>query len=114
MKKLFLLGIVAIAVVLTGCSHQKTVEKPSVSTSGMKVETITPGAAKESYFLKNNVMMVFRNGQYSNMDNDVLLQDGSLLTRSGELRKKDGVVVKLKNNQSVTVDGRILEESTYK
>lgn len=116
MKKLFLLIGVVSALVLAGCTHQPTTSKTSPSpTSGMKTETVTPGTeVKESYFLKNNVMMVFRNGQYSNMDNDIALQDGSLLTKAGELKKKDGSVVKLKNNQSVTIDGKILEESMYK
>lgn len=115
MKKLFLLAGLVFAVVLAGCGPQpKTGNSPS-PTSRMKVETVTPGAeVKESYFLKNGVMMVFRNGQYSTMEQDVKLLDGSLLTKNGELKRPDGTVVKLKNNQSVTVDGKILEESMYK
>lgn len=115
MKKLFLLLGLSSALVLSGCGLQKTADKTSITKSGMKVETATTGAGVvETYFYKNGAMMVFRNGQYFNMDNDIALQDGSILTKSGELKKKDGSIVKLKNSQSVTIDGKILEESMYK
>ncbi|MBI3385445.1 hypothetical protein HY030_04600 [Candidatus Gottesmanbacteria bacterium] len=115
MKKIFLLLGLASALVLAGCGPQKTVENSSAPTSGLKVETLTPGAeVKESYFLKNGVMMVFRNGQYSNMEKEISLQDGSIVGKTGLVRRKDGTTFQLKEGQSITVDGRILEPPIYK
>lgn len=116
MKKIILIMLVLGGVVLGGCLGQK-------STS-LKSEEITPVPSsvqetlsqnpevKEAYFFLGGKVMIFKNGKYTKLDKNVTLSNGSILTVKGEVRSAK--TLQLKEGQSITIDGVVMEESKYK
>lgn len=117
MKKTILLAVLSTTIFLGGCLGQsqpavKTQESTPIPSQVQQTLSQNP-EVKEAYFFLDKKVMVFKNGQYQALDKEVTLSDGSVLSANGEV-KKGATVYKLKEGQSITADGKVMEESKFK
>jgi len=109
--------LISSAVFLGGCLGQtsqtaKTQEATPIPSKVQQVMSQNP-EVKEAYFFLGGKVMVFKNGQYQTLEKEATLSDGSVLSTSGEV-KKNATIFQLKDGQSITSDGKVMEESKYK
>ena|SRR2546428_606456 len=62
---------------------------------------------KNCFMMKNNKMMVMKDGQTSAMQKDVTLLNGITVKTDGTIMKKDGSTAKLKNGECIDMSGNI-------
>ena len=115
-----ILGIIAVLLVGGGIIffNNKSVPKDSSSAQNATVkqgEIKTEKLAEKSmmgigYILKNGKMMVEENGKFNPMTEDITLKNGTVVTTSAKVTKKDGSTFALTEGQSMWTDGSFVKE----
>lgn len=116
MKKLFVFAIIG-ATVLSACNsdnrettsttiNSDTTENAAVGSS--TTTTYSPAEGDVSY--RNGKVVVWRNNDWVETDEDVTLNDGVVVKRNGEVKKGDDVV-KLEEGESVDRSGRFFDKA---
>ena len=59
------------------------------------------------FLMKNNVMMEQMNDAMILMKRDTTLTNGTIVSRTGTITKKDGTTIMLKNGEAIGVDGKM-------
>ncbi|EKD57504.1 MAG: hypothetical protein ACD_57C00261G0002 [uncultured bacterium] len=116
-KKTLLLGVLAITVLLSACNKTTTQTQENFPSSQQDVTTATTqqqNATKSVYYMTSGKMMMVKDGQVQPMTGNQTLNDGTVVKTSGEVIRKDGSKMILKNGESITMDGSIVVESPYK
>jgi hypothetical protein len=113
MKKLFVLSIIG-ATALVSCNSEN---KETTSTTTNSDTTENAAAASTTYVpaegdvtYRNGKVMVWRNNDWVETDEDVTLNDGVVVKRNGEV-KRGGDVVKLEEGESVDRSGRFFDKA---
>src|SRR5687768_7835408 len=113
MKKLFVLSIIGAAILVSCNSENK--ETTSTTTNSDTTEnaaaannTYAPAEGDVSY--RNGKVMVWRNNDWVETDEDVTLNDGVVVRRNGEVKRGDDVV-KLEEGESVDRSGRFFDKA---
>lgn len=114
------LGIVGVTVVIGGflLLNNKSTPKDSSSAQNVtakqeEIKTAKPAEGNMmgvGYILKNGKMMVEENGKFNPMTEDTTLKDGTVVTTSGKVTKKDGSTFTLTEGQSMWTDGSFVKE----
>ncbi len=63
----------------------------------------------DGYFFRDGRVMVYRNGNPTELTQETVFEDGSRLSVDGTLILRDGTRRRFRDNQYVTLDGRILD-----
>jgi hypothetical protein len=92
----------------TTSMKQPSLAKDSTATNaGQKNNAAADTAAKEKLsdrvVMKEGQMMLIKNGEEMKMEKDVTLSSGTVITRDGMVKKKDGSSVKLKDGQYIAL-----------
>lgn len=74
-----------------------------VMDKAAEIDTLTAG--NNRYFMVSGDMMEEQDGIVSRMISDMTLSDGTTITVSGKVVKKDGSIITLKNGESVLMNG---------
>ena len=113
MKKMFALAIVAAS--LTACNDSSTdkvsVDADTTSTSTMTTTTTTqytPSDGDVSY--RNGKVVVWKNNDWVDADEDVTLNNGVIVRKNGEVKKDNDVVV-LKDGEVVDKSGNFFDKA---
>ena len=101
MKKVIIAA--AICVFSTGAFAMGTL--PTENT--VLTTQISANQAKDGYLMKEGVMYVVKNGEASEMTEDVTLENGTVITKDGKVTPKDGETVTLQDGQYVDLEGNI-------
>lgn len=115
-KKALLLVGLSFSLILGACNRSTTVTKEVFpSTSGTTgISETTQNNTQAVYYMTSGKMMMVKDGKVQEMSTEQTLADGSVVKTNGEVVKKDGSKMMLKNGESVTMDGRVVVESPYK
>ncbi len=112
MKKIIVIAMATIT--FSACSENKrtdttteisdtaaviTTEKPDIVTRN----TYVPADGDVTY--RNGKLMVWRNGRYIESDNDITMDDRTVIRRNGEATR-EGKVIKLEDGETVNRSGR--------
>jgi hypothetical protein len=93
MKKLLLVAIACM--VSLGVFAQEPAEK------------MNKHKMKDCVMMKDGKMMAVKDGKWMNMDQDMTMENGSVVTTTGEVKMKDGSSKMLENGQCVYMNGEI-------
>lgn len=114
-KKTLLLAALAISVFLSACNKTTTQTQENFPSTEQNATTTQPkDTAKSVYYMTGGKMMMVKNGQVQSMTGDQTLNDGAVVKTNGEVVRKDGSKMMLKNGESITMDGSVVVESPYK
>ncbi|MBI3981064.1 hypothetical protein HY345_03640 [Candidatus Microgenomates bacterium] len=115
-KKTLLLAALAISVFLSACNKTTTQTQENFPSSQQNATTTIQqqNATKSVYYMTSGKMMMVKDGEVQQMTADQTLNDGTVVKTSGEVVRKDGSKIMLKNGESITMDGSIIVESPYK
>ena len=119
MKKLFLFA--GIAGVFVACNEpasettETSVDTTVAATGETTVTettttTTTYAAAEGDVKMVEGKVMIYQNGAWVAADNDVTLDDGTIVTTKGDV-KKDGKTMKMEEGQAVTKAGRFFDKA---
>jgi len=64
--------------------------------------------------MKNNKLMVSRNGVSSTVSKSIKLKDGTVVSANGTVTMPDGSTMKLKNGESISLDQKSSKSSSDK
>jgi hypothetical protein len=113
MKKLFVLSIIG-ATILVSCNSENkettstTVNSDTTENAAASSTTYAPSEGDVSY--RSGKVMVWRNNDWMETDEDVTLNDGVVVRRNGEVKRGDDVV-KLEEGESVDRSGRFFDKA---
>jgi hypothetical protein len=113
MKNLFVLSIIG-ATALVSCNSENkettstTVNSDTTENAAAATTTYAPAEGDVSY--RNGRVMIWRNNEWVETDEDVTLNDGIVVKRNGEVKKGDDIV-KLEEGESVDKSGRFFYEA---
>jgi hypothetical protein len=113
MKKLFVLSIIG-ATILVSCNSENkettstTTNSDTTENAAAAITTYAPAEGDVSY--RNGKVMVWRNNDWVETDEDVTLNDGVVVRRNGEVKRGDDVV-KLEEGESVDRSGRFFDKA---
>ncbi len=103
MKKVFLS---AFAFILTAGAFAQSSSTDS-STSMNKTEMHQKMQSHDGVIMKDGKLLVTKNGQAAPLTENVTLNDGTIVTPDGTVKKTDGTTVTLKEGDYVTADGKL-------
>lgn len=114
------LGIVVILLIGGGIAFFKNKSAPKDSSSAQnstakqeEIKTAKPAEGNMmgvGYILKNGKMMLEENSNFNPMTEDSILKDGTVVTTTGKVTKKDGSTFTLIEGQSMWTDGSFVKE----
>lgn len=93
-------------------SKHSSTYNPGTSTAGEKDATLTKtttsktktGTYKDRVFMKDNMLMVYKNGASGKVSKSIKLKDGTVVMADGTIKMPDGSSKKLKNGESILLD----------
>lgn len=110
MKKVILLA--GIAASISACNNESrdntTVEADTINHTTTAPAAYTPTDGDLTY--KNGKVMVWKNNEWVETDNDVTLDDGTVVHRDGKVEKDKKVVV-LDDGEVVDKSGRFFDKA---
>jgi uncharacterized protein YdeI (BOF family) len=65
------------------------------------------GKMKDCVMMKDGKMMAVKDGKWMDMDQDMTMENGTVVTTTGEVKMKDGTSKTLENGQCVYMNGDI-------
>ncbi|MBI4067759.1 thioredoxin family protein [Candidatus Gottesmanbacteria bacterium] len=102
----FIIGGIIIAFGIVGAvllkSQKASPSKPTTQKEETKKEDAMMG---KGFVMKDGKMMIEENGKMTAMIADATLNDGTKVTTSGQVMKKDGTTMTLTEDQSIWMDG---------
>jgi hypothetical protein len=94
-----LIGIFALLLFMSvSAVAQQPAKNEEIKAEGRNKE--------DCVMMKNNKLLIMRNGMTTEMTHDIQLNDGSSVSTSGIVRMKDGSSRMIKNNELVTMSGK--------
>ena len=103
MKKLFVLAIIGASLLACNENTDKTNKTDATSH-----EAYAPADGDVSY--RNGKVLVWRNNEWVDADDDVRLDNGVVVRRNGEVVRNDEVIV-LKDGEVVNKSGRFFDKA---
>ncbi len=101
MKKIFALAFIAAAFTARNDADTDTTSVDTDTTTMTTTRSYTAAEGDVSY--RNEKLMVYRNGNWVESDKDVTLDNGIVVSRKGEVRRDQDVVV--------INDGEVIDKS---
>jgi len=92
-----------------GCSCPTS--GPYYNTQQPVMRKTSDAGGSDGYFLKNGKVMVFRNGNISEINQEITLSNGNRLMADGTIIFVDGRRETLRDNQWLTIDGQISDSA---
>ena len=114
MKKLFVLSIVGATALISCNSENKETTSTTINSdttenaAASNTTTYAPGEGDVSY--RNGKVVVWRNNDWVETDEDVTLNDGVVVRRNGEVKRGDDIV-KLEEGETVDRSGRFFDKA---
>ena len=114
MKKLFVLSIVGATVLISCNSENKETTSTTINSdttenaAASSTTTYAPGEGDVSY--RNGKVVVWRNNDWVETDEDVTLNDGVVVRKNGEVKRGDDIV-KLEEGETVDRSGRFFDKA---
>jgi predicted small secreted protein len=119
MKKLFLFALVAGT--FAACNEPKTeTTETTIDTTTTPTETIvtettttttTYTAAEGDVKKSEGKVMVYRNGSWVEAKEDVVLDNGIVVTKKGDVKNAEGKVIVIEEGQTVSKTGRFFDKA---
>lgn len=104
MKKIILIHLALLtAFVSYAQSNSAQATQKEKTTNAKAPEVLNP----DGVIMKKGTMMMVQNGVMSNLTNDFICKDGTKVTMSGYVIKKDGSKLMLKEGEYVDATGKI-------
>ena len=104
-RSLTLLILTFSAITVFG---QENGSHPSNSGHGKQMaENIVSIYKSDCVFMINGKMLMMKEGRTTDMPDDVLLNNGDVVSKNGSIKMKDGTTRTLKNGDSVDLNGKI-------
>lgn len=63
---------------------------------------------KDYVLMKDNKMMVCKNGKTMDMNKDMMLKNGATVMMDGTVKMKDGKSMKMKNGEEMDMNGKVM------
>jgi len=101
MKKL----ILAIAVCISTIGFAQTNQQDQKSRNAQQKSD--KDKHEDGIVMKNGKLMIIKNGQKSNMTQQVSLSDGSTINTDGTITKRDGSTSKLSDGEYISMAGKV-------
>ena len=102
MKKLL---IICATVMITASGFAQTEKKTSTTTS--TTTTTEMKVAQEWYMMKDGKLMHYSGSNAQSQETEVTLKNGTLISTTGEVIRKDGTKETLGDNQCINSFGKI-------
>ena len=117
MKKLFALAFIAVgfAACNNEAGNKDNNDTLAVVTDTAVVVEQTPAPTvtytEGDISRRDGKVVVYRNNDWAPVDKDITLDDGTVVTTSGEARNKDGKVYRIEDGYYVTRAGRFFDRT---
>jgi hypothetical protein len=106
MKKIFMF-LIALMIAAVGAAQTDTSSKKS---NTVKLAANYP----DGYLYQNSKLHLCKNGNVSDMNNDITLGNGMIIMQSGYYMKKDGLRTALKEGDHIDYNGKITNRNNDK
>ncbi|WP_207496027.1 DUF6799 domain-containing protein [Aridibaculum aurantiacum] len=106
MKKLFVIALAAIT--FTACNTGEDNTTTTETTTENTTMDRTPSDGDVTY--RDNRLRVYRNGNWTDADNDVTLENGTVVSRDGRVRREDREV-RLQDGEVVSRTGDFFDRT---
>ena len=87
---------------------------PALSGAGDTQSSSGTAKSKDRVYMKNNVLMVSKNGVSSKVAKSITLKDGTVVSANGTVKMPDGTTMKLKNGESISLGQKSSKSSSTK
>lgn len=113
MKRIFL-SVFAVAFSIGAFAQETIVPKDTLKAEQQAQSLNVQNATQQAYIMQDGKMYQYNNGVKSELNNNVTLSNGTVVTSTGSVKKADGTTEVLKNNQYVDPVGNIAEWNDQK
>lgn len=105
MKRIIITGVAAIMLSAAAHAQDTPVKKMNQQPPVASSPNMKNGQEPDNIMMKEGRMIVLRNGKESDMKEDAVLGNGTVVMMDGTIKTKDGKMVKLNNGESIDRNG---------